>query len=120
MTHTTFLVVDDDDRLRHTLSLLLRTAGTEVVAAADVPGAAEVLRARDIDLVISDGAMPGGSGVAARLRADAAVPQDLHRRVPAIRALDIQRGGEDPRALVGLPHRTAIPDDLPARLAVRG
>ena len=63
MTNATILVVDDDERLRHTLSLLLRTAGHEVVAAADVPGAEDVLRERDVDLVISDVRMPGGSGL---------------------------------------------------------
>jgi two-component system response regulator AtoC len=63
MTHATILVVDDDERLRHTLSLLLRTAGHEVVSAADVPGAEEVLRERDVDLIISDVRMPGGSGL---------------------------------------------------------
>ena len=63
MTHATILVVDDDERLRHTLSLLLRTAGHDVVAAADVPGAEDVLRQRDVDLVISDVRMPGGSGL---------------------------------------------------------
>ena len=35
MTHATILVVDDDERLRHTLSLLLRTAGHEAVTAAE-------------------------------------------------------------------------------------
>jgi len=63
MTHATILVVDDDERLRQTLSLLLRTAGHEVVAAADVPGAETVLRERDVDLIISDVRMPGGSGL---------------------------------------------------------
>ena len=63
MTHATILVVDDDERLRQTLSLLLRTAGHEVLAAADVSGAEDVLRERDVDLVISDVRMPGGSGL---------------------------------------------------------
>ena len=63
MTHATILVVDDDERLRHTLSLLLRTAGHQVIAAADVAGADDVLREREIDLVISDVRMPGGSGL---------------------------------------------------------
>jgi two-component system, NtrC family, response regulator AtoC len=60
---TTVLVVDDDERLRQTLSLLLRTAGHEVVTAADVASATSVLEQRDVDLVISDLRMPGGSGV---------------------------------------------------------
>jgi two-component system response regulator AtoC len=63
VTHATILVVDDDERLRHTLSLLLRTAGHDVVAAADVPGAEDILREREVDLVISDVRMPGGSGL---------------------------------------------------------
>ena len=63
MTHATILVVDDDERLRHTLSLLLRTAGYEVVAASDVAGAEDVLRGREVDVVISDVRMPGGSGL---------------------------------------------------------
>jgi two-component system response regulator AtoC len=63
MIHATILVVDDDERLRQTLSLLLRTAGHEVVAAADVASAEAVLRERDVDLVISDVRMPGGSGL---------------------------------------------------------
>lgn len=60
---STILVVDDDERLRHALSLLLRTAGYEVTTAAEVAGAAAVLGAEDVDLVISDLRMPGGSGV---------------------------------------------------------
>ncbi len=72
------LVVDDDERLRHTLSLLLRTAGHEVVIAATVQDAEHVLRERDVDLVISDLRMPGGSGmdlldVVQRLQIDAPV-----------------------------------------------
>jgi len=63
MTNATILVVDDDERLRQTLSLLLRTAGHEVVAAADAAAAEDILRERDVDLVISDVRMPGGSGL---------------------------------------------------------
>jgi two-component system, NtrC family, response regulator AtoC len=59
----TILVVDDDERLRLTLALLLRTLGHEVVDAPDVTAAAVILREREIDLVISDLRMPGGSGM---------------------------------------------------------
>jgi two-component system response regulator AtoC len=59
----TILVVDDDERLRQTLSLLLRTAGHEVVAVGGVQGAEQALREHDVDLVISDLRMPGGSGL---------------------------------------------------------
>jgi two-component system response regulator AtoC len=63
VTPATILVVDDDEHLRHTLSLLLRTSGHEVVTAANVQGAESLLRERDVDLVISDLRMPGGSGL---------------------------------------------------------
>jgi DNA-binding NtrC family response regulator len=59
----TILIVDDDERLRHTLAVLLRTLGHEVVGASDVAGAESVLHEREIDLVISDLRMPGGSGM---------------------------------------------------------
>jgi two-component system response regulator AtoC len=59
----TILIVDDDERLRQTLSLLLRTLGHEILDAPDVTSAETVLREREIDLVISDLRMPGGSGM---------------------------------------------------------
>jgi len=78
MIGSSILVVDDDERLRLTLSLLLRTAGYEVVTAANLEGAEAVLRERDVDLVISDLRMPGGSGLdllqmAKRLEVDAPI-----------------------------------------------
>jgi two-component system, NtrC family, response regulator AtoC len=59
----TILLVDDDERLRLTLALLLQTLGHEVVGAPDVATAERLLREREIDLVISDLRMPGGSGM---------------------------------------------------------
>src|SRR5581483_12008756 len=59
----TILVVDDDERLRDTLGILVRSLGHDAVPAADVPGAERVLGDRVVDLVISDLRMPGGSGL---------------------------------------------------------
>src|SRR5262249_52829816 len=59
----TILIVDDDERLRTTVALLLRTLGHEIVEAPDVTAAESLLREREIDLVISDLRMPGGSGL---------------------------------------------------------
>src|SRR5262249_8886546 len=59
----TILIVDDDERLRTAVALLLRTLGHEIVEAPDVTAAESLLREREIDLVISDLRMPGGSGL---------------------------------------------------------
>ena len=59
----TILIVDDDERLRTTLGVLLRTLGHESVEAQDVSAAKSLLAEREIDLVISDLRMPGGSGL---------------------------------------------------------
>jgi len=63
VTRAIILVVDDDERLRHTLDLLLRNLGHEPLTAADLPAAEAVLREREVDLVITDLRMPGGSGL---------------------------------------------------------
>ena len=63
MKRATILVVDDDERLRQTLSILIRNLGHEAVAVEDVGAAETALAAREFDLVISDLRMPGGSGL---------------------------------------------------------
>jgi two-component system response regulator AtoC len=63
VTRAIILVVDDDERLRHTLGLLLRNLGHEALTAADLGAAEVVLREREVDLVVSDLRMPGGSGL---------------------------------------------------------
>ena len=57
------LVVDDDDRLRETLGILLTSLGHEAVLVGDLSAACHALERRDLDLVISDLRMPGGSGL---------------------------------------------------------
>jgi two-component system, NtrC family, response regulator AtoC len=59
----TVLVVDDDDRLRDTLRILLTSLGHEAVLASDVDSASQALEERHVDLVISDLRIPGGSGL---------------------------------------------------------
>ena len=63
MSRATVLVVDDDERLRNTLTILVRSLGHEVFAMSDLAAAERSLREQSIDLVISDLRMPGGSGL---------------------------------------------------------
>ncbi len=63
MTPAAILIVDDDERLRGTLAILVRNLGHEAVEAGDLRAAERVLVERAVDLVISDLRMPGGSGL---------------------------------------------------------
>jgi len=94
------LVVDDDDRLRDTLGILLTSGGHEPVLVPDVAAARRVLEERDVELVISDLRMPGGSGLDVL---DAAQRQRPHAPVILLTAfgtidtavLAMQRGAAD-------------------------
>jgi CheY-like chemotaxis protein len=57
------LVVDDDDRSRELLRIVLRRAGHRVLAAADAQAAVALLDVERPEVVIADGMMPGMSGV---------------------------------------------------------
>jgi DNA-binding NtrC family response regulator len=63
MIGAAILVVDDDERHRQTLGILVRSLGYEAIVDADVAAANAVLAQRDVDLVISDLRMAGGSGL---------------------------------------------------------
>jgi two-component system response regulator AtoC len=63
MTGATILIVDDDERHRQTLGILVRSLGHHDIVAADLAAARTVVAERDVDLVISDLRMAGGSGL---------------------------------------------------------
>ena len=63
MRQATILVVDDDEGLRETLGVVVRRLGHHDIPAGDVTAAEGVLTERQVDLVISDLRMPGGSGL---------------------------------------------------------
>jgi len=60
----TVLVVDDEEPLRHLLTVILRDHGHEVRAVASAEDALKELSARDYDLVLTDVRMPGMGGLA--------------------------------------------------------
>jgi two-component system response regulator AtoC len=57
------LVVDDDPAVSKVLAALLEQAGINCRHVPDAPSALEALRARPVDVVITDLRMPGPSGV---------------------------------------------------------
>ena len=67
------LVVDDAPDLLLLVGKLVERMGYEAVTALDVPRALEALAAREIDLVLTDWAMPelGGGELIARMKQDA-------------------------------------------------
>ena len=64
MAFQSVLIVDDEESMRHLLSLILRDRGYEVRAVSSGEDALKELRARDYDLVLSDVRMPGMDGLA--------------------------------------------------------
>lgn len=58
------LAVDDEPNMRRLLEIGLRQAGYQVVSAENGQAALEVLKAEQIDLVVSDLHMPGMNGLA--------------------------------------------------------
>jgi len=73
MSAHTILVVDDDERLLETLAILVRQLGHTALTAPDVATAEQLLSAHEVDLVVTDLRMPGGSGLdlLERIRDDA-------------------------------------------------
>src|ERR1041385_3042280 len=57
------LVVDDEESMRHVLSVILREAGYQVSTAADGEEALKLIRERPFDAVVSDVRMPRLDGM---------------------------------------------------------
>ena len=70
----TILIVDDEDRLRLSLSLILQKENYRVETAANVAEAREYLQLREYDLMFLDLNMPGVSGID--------LLAEVHRRAP--------------------------------------
>ncbi len=57
------LIVDDDESMRHMLTLILRREGYEVLTAAGGTEALQVVDTQHFDFILSDVVMPGMSGL---------------------------------------------------------
>src|SRR3990172_8526464 len=57
------LIVEDNPRIREGLQAPVENAGLRPASASDYPGAAELLLPERFDLLITDLALPGGTGV---------------------------------------------------------
>lgn len=57
------LVVDDEESMRHLISVIFRRQGYEVTAVPEARAAMAVLEAEDFDFVFSDVKMPGMDGI---------------------------------------------------------
>jgi len=62
-TKHTLLVVDDEDSVRSALRRTLRGEGYEILEAGSGPAGVAILKARPVDIVISDHAMPQMTGL---------------------------------------------------------
>jgi CheY-like chemotaxis protein len=62
--HTRILVVDDVPGIRNMLVSTLLEVGYRVFAAESVATAAQILSSQPVDLLLTDGSLPDGSGVA--------------------------------------------------------
>jgi PAS domain S-box-containing protein len=72
---TRILVVDDVVAIRHMLESTLREAGYRVFVAETVSTAAQILTTQPIDLLLTDGSLPDGSGIALAHSARSMRPQ---------------------------------------------
>jgi len=115
------LVVDPSPAARRRVGALLRLGGWDVLEAADAPAALRRAAGHDLDLVVTEVALPGETGLAllARLRAAGsrarflvvtATPTEPVRHAAAgAGALACLTKPVDPRALVDLLRRRAAP-----------
>ncbi|MEJ1964256.1 MAG: ATP-binding protein [Gammaproteobacteria bacterium] len=103
------LVVDDDQDARDLISTTLRQAGAEVVAASSMLEALEAIRSATPQALVSDIAMPGGTGYEL-IREIRRMPG--HAKIPAIALTAYGRPEDRERALAaGFGHHITKPVD---------
>ena len=79
------LIVDDEEDIRHALTMVLEGAGYDVMVASNGNEAVELQREQPVDLIITDIIMPEKDGVS--------TIKELRQKFPGIRIIAISGGG---------------------------
>ncbi len=79
------LVIDDEPKIRQTVSAFLTQAGHEVLEARDGAQGLRLCRTADVEVVITDIVMPGKEGIE--------TIRELRRERPDIRIIAMSEGG---------------------------
>ena len=114
----TVLVVDDEGDVRDILTKVLEAAGAGVLTAAGVEDALAVLKARSVDVLVTDLVMPGQDGYELLKR----VRHETKKRVSAAIAVTALASARDRQRVLaaGFDHYVAKPIDFAALLRLVG
>jgi signal transduction histidine kinase/CheY-like chemotaxis protein len=116
LTGTCVLLVDDEPDAREVMAATLESCGATVMAAASARDALETLERADVDLLLSDIAMPGQDGCEL-IREIRAMPSTRLATIPAAAVTAHARDDERERALAAGFHMYLTKPVLPAALA---
>lgn len=93
------LVVEDEPSVREVTVAMLRSFGYEVFAAADGPGARDILAEERVDLLLSDVVLPGERGPE--------IAAEVLRRTPGLRVM-FMSGYTDTEGFEDFPDRARV------------
>jgi signal transduction histidine kinase/ActR/RegA family two-component response regulator len=116
LTGTCVLLVDDEPDAREVMAATLESCGATVMSAASARDALEALDRADVDLLLSDIAMPGQDGCEL-IREIRAMPSTRLASLPAAAVTAHARDDERERALAAGFHLYLTKPVLPAALA---
>jgi signal transduction histidine kinase/CheY-like chemotaxis protein len=116
LTGTCVLLVDDEPDAREVMAATLESCGATVMSASSARDALETLDRADVDLLLSDIAMPGQDGCEL-IREIRAMPSARLASLPAAAVTAHARDDERERALAAGFHMYLTKPVLPAALA---
>jgi DNA-binding NarL/FixJ family response regulator len=111
------LVVDDEPSVTRGIQLALRRSPFEVAAANSAASAIELLRARRIDVVVSDERMPGMSGTEFLIRVRTEFPETARILLTGQATLDVATRAINEGKIAFLLQKPCPPDRLQDAIA---